>query len=121
VPAIRAIAVDYAATRCDARPELVSDIALCVSEAAANVVAHAYPQTPGDITLAIGQSEQTLMIRISDDGVGATHRGSQPGLGVGLQIIESLSDACFESADGGGFNVTMRFTCGTFSADRVTG
>jgi serine/threonine-protein kinase RsbW len=108
---IRAIAIDFANTHCTAEPELISDIALCVSEAATNVVLHAYPDTDGDVAITIHHANHTLTIEISDRGVGTATRTTQPGLGMGLDIVDTLSDATFHSPDGTGTNVTMRFPC----------
>jgi serine/threonine-protein kinase RsbW len=108
---IRATAVNVATTHCNADTQLISDIALCVSEAAANVVAHAYPESDGDITLTISRAPQMLVIEIADTGVGTATRTSRPGLGLGTKIVEALSDASFQLVEGSGLRVTMRFPC----------
>src|SRR5689334_15500562 len=50
---VRATVMDFATAYCDADAELLSDIALCVSEAAANVVAHAYADSSGELSLTV--------------------------------------------------------------------
>jgi anti-sigma regulatory factor (Ser/Thr protein kinase) len=110
---IRTLAVDFARTRCDADERLVGDIALCVSEAAGNAVAHAYSKPGGEITLRIEFSDQVLTVEVCDEGAGTGSRSSQPGLGVGMKIVEALCDASFEPVSGTtGLRVVMRFPCG---------
>jgi hypothetical protein len=65
---IRALTVDFARTECNADDQLLGDIALCVSEAAANVIAHAYTQPGGDILLTATLANHTISIEIRDQG-----------------------------------------------------
>jgi anti-sigma regulatory factor (Ser/Thr protein kinase) len=106
---IRAVTVDFARTQCNADEQLLGDIALCVSEAAANAVAHAYTETGGDILLTATLTNQTMSIEIRDEGSRRTT--PSPGLGLGLVIIHTLSDATIDRPTGAGMRVTMRFPC----------
>ena len=103
--------MDFATAYCNADAELLSDIALCVSEAAANVVAHAYADSSGELSLTVSRAQGMLVVVISDAGVGTSAQTARPGLGIGMKIVEALSDATFEPLDGSGLRVTMRFPC----------
>jgi anti-sigma regulatory factor (Ser/Thr protein kinase) len=105
---IRGLTIDFARNRCsDADDRLLGDIALCVSEAAANAVAHAYTEPGGDILLTATLTNETISIEIRDQGSGRTT--PSPGLGLGLDIIHTLSDATVDRPPGAGMRVTMRF------------
>jgi anti-sigma regulatory factor (Ser/Thr protein kinase) len=106
---IRAISVDFARTQCHADDQLLGDIALCVSEAAANAVAHAYTEPGGDILLTATLRNETISIEIRDEGSRRTT--PSPGLGLGLDIIRTLSDATIDRPTGDGMRVIMRFPC----------
>jgi stage II sporulation protein AB (anti-sigma F factor) len=87
-------------------------IALAVSEAATNVVMHAYrdSEDPGTFTLALDLEGPSLLIEVCDDGLGMAPRDDSPGLGFGLPIIADVTDAhAFLSTDDGGTWLTMRF------------
>jgi anti-sigma regulatory factor (Ser/Thr protein kinase) len=109
----RAIAHNFVATHCNANAQLTSDIALCVSEAAGNAVAHAYPTPSGDITLTFTQAPSELIVEVCDEGIGAAAHSPNPGLGLGIKIVQTLSDATFQPLDkaDNGLRVTMRFPC----------
>jgi anti-sigma regulatory factor (Ser/Thr protein kinase) len=111
VATVRRIVLDFMDSHCNADPQLRSDVALCVSEAAGNSIAHAFPAPGGAITLIISQVDQALTVEICDEGVGRAAPAQTPGLGVGIQIIRALSDATFEPVDESGLRVIMRFPC----------
>jgi serine/threonine-protein kinase RsbW len=86
-------------------------IALAVSEAATNVVMHAYRdrRQPGTFTLGLDLDDGSLMIDVRDDGVGLSPRDDSPGLGFGLPIIANVTDAyAFVPTDDGTW-LSMRF------------
>jgi anti-sigma regulatory factor (Ser/Thr protein kinase) len=92
--------------------ERLDAIALAVSEAATNVVMHAYRdrEDPGTFTLALDLEGPSLLIDVSDDGLGLIARDDSPGLGFGLPIIADVTDAyAFRPNDDGGTWLTMRF------------
>jgi serine/threonine-protein kinase RsbW len=87
-------------------------IALAVSEAATNVVMHAYRDRgqPGTFTLGLDLDEDSLMVDVLDEGIGLGPRDDSPGLGFGLPIIANVTDAyALVPTDDGGTRVSMRF------------
>ena len=85
---------------------------LALSEAATNVVLHAYraPATGGDIHVTAYAGHGVFDVRVRDDGNGMAPRPDSPGMGLGLSLMASESDH-FEvhSVDGGGTEVLLRF------------
>ncbi len=79
-----------------AEEALVDDIKTAVSEAANNVVVHAYPEgTEGPIEVVATAWGQRLEVVIRDRGVGmhpAPLGGSKQGLRVGMSLIGALAD-----------------------------
>jgi anti-sigma regulatory factor (Ser/Thr protein kinase) len=87
-------------------------IALAVSEAATNVVVHAYrdPRQPGTFTLGLDRNDDSLTIDVRDDGLGMAERYDSPGLGLALKIIANVTDAyAFVPTGEGGTCLSMRF------------
>jgi serine/threonine-protein kinase RsbW len=71
--------------------QLLANIALAVSEAATNVVRHAYlPGRKGAIDYAADVEDGSLEIVIADDGEGI-RPGPAEGSGLGLVIVSSVS------------------------------
>ena len=98
------------ARKAGAPPKAVSSIKLAVSEAATNVVLHAYPGEPGQVHVRVECAGQTLRITVSDDGSGMLPRPDSPGLGLGLPLIAQLVDGLDVSRrNGGGTELCMRF------------
>lgn len=108
---LRALAIDFAKRHSDADQRLLSDIALCVSEAASNVVVHAYSQPGGTMRLSIHQTSDQLVIEIADQGSGVSADPQTPGLGLGIPLVLALSDATIDHSTDTGHRVTMRFPC----------
>jgi anti-sigma regulatory factor (Ser/Thr protein kinase) len=105
--AVGAIAADLGA-----RPRVVDDVRLCVSEATTNVVRHAYGWPPGDVRVVVDDEGGELVVRVEDDGFGLSEprNRADPG-GYGLRIIKTLSDQCrFSSTPRMGTRVEMVFT-----------
>jgi serine/threonine-protein kinase RsbW len=70
-----------------------NDIMLVLSEAASNVVLHAYrPLPPGLLFVDAAITGRTLLLRICDCGRGMEPRADSPGLGIGLSLMGRLSD-----------------------------
>jgi serine/threonine-protein kinase RsbW len=83
-------------------------IALVVTEACANVVLHAYPHTPGDLSVTAWVENGQLTIVIADDGIGLTGPSTRSGLGLGLRLMRELGDAHITS-DHRGTQVRLTF------------
>jgi anti-sigma regulatory factor (Ser/Thr protein kinase) len=84
-------------------------IAVALSEAVGNAVRHAYPDVAGDIDLAVILDSLGILVIVSDSGVGLDHPPAQPGLGLGLNMIEQLSTTSTIDTTSTGTTVTMRF------------
>jgi len=69
------------------------DIALVVSEAATNVVQHAYtPLPPGLLFVDAAMTGGNLLLRVCDCGRGMGPRTDSPGLGIGLSVMSHVAD-----------------------------
>ena len=115
VAAIRRAVSDVAA-RSGADASTLLRLGLAVSEAATNVVIHAYRSapTPGAIDVTATVSDRVLDVCVRDHGIGMSPRLDSPGLGLGLPLIASECDR-FEirCADGGGTEVMLHFELGS--------
>ena len=105
-----------------ANSDQLDSIRLAVSEAATNVVVHAYDDRPGQIQLDAGLTSGELWILIADDGAGMRPNVQSPGLGFGLSLISQVCDE-FEIAkrSSGGLEVRMRFDLGDGHHQRSAG
>jgi serine/threonine-protein kinase RsbW len=74
--------------------DLRFDVTLAVSEAANNVLQHAFRHRAAPGTLVVVATVKDAMIRVvvSDDGAGLSPRPDSPGAGLGLPLMASLSD-----------------------------
>jgi len=84
-------------------------IRLALTEACANVVRHAYPGAPGDVLCECEVTEHEVVIRVSDWGVGWDQPSAHPGLGLGIPLIERLSDHATQTHSQGITLMEMRF------------
>lgn len=92
------------------RTERADEITLAVTEAASNVVVHAYGQDDGPLLVSAGVAGTHLTVRIGDHGRGMTSPSLRPGLGVGLPLIRSLSERLeISECEGGGTVLDMEF------------
>lgn len=90
----------------------IEAVTLAVSEAATNVVVHAYrdAEQPGQIDVAATLAASELRVTVGDSGSGLRPRIDSPGLGLGLAIIAQLADGVdLVKAQGGGLELRMRF------------
>jgi serine/threonine-protein kinase RsbW len=93
-------AVEGFAAACGMGPQAVAEIGLCVNEALANIIRHAYDQRPGEpIAITLTPADGCLRIELRDWGSGIDPRSLPqprynpltPG-GLGLICIESMMD-----------------------------
>jgi anti-sigma regulatory factor (Ser/Thr protein kinase) len=91
--------------------ERISDITLAVTEACANAVLHAYPDTSGQFEASADLSPAgELVVTVRDHGSGMAPRVNSPGLGVGLPVMAAIADALeIDTPDGAGTVVRMTF------------
>ena len=112
VAALRHAVVEHA--RGAGVPEdALARVRLAVSEAATNVVLHAYADEPepGPVHVRIIREDHALRIIVRDDGRGMKPRPDSPGLGLGLPLIAQLAASLeVESPPQGGTEICMRFT-----------
>ena len=114
-------AVSELARRCGACQATLTRIELAVTEAATNVVLHAYrdPGATGRIHVVTRCADGLLGISIRDDGVGMSPNPDSPGLGLGLSLIAHEADRCeVRAASGGGTEVLMSFGVAASAHDR---
>ena len=87
VPEVRRVLSELA-TAAGATPEEVEAIRLAASEAATNVVVHAYRDRPGEIHVTAAAVLDEFWILIGDDGCGMCVRSDGPGLGLDLVAVD---------------------------------
>jgi serine/threonine-protein kinase RsbW len=95
-----------------AAPRTIDALQLAASEAATNVVMHAYRDStkPGTIDVSAERDGRELRVIISDGGSGLRPRTDSPGLGLGLSLIATMADdVVFSSSNTGGAEVRMVF------------
>lgn len=95
--------------------DFLADTKIALSEAASNVVVHAYPDgAPGPVRVRFWSDPDLLLIVVSDEGGGITPSvNRQAGLGLGLPLMAALSDEVqMRSIENGSTEVEMRFAIG---------
>jgi anti-sigma regulatory factor (Ser/Thr protein kinase) len=112
LPRLRGLVRSFASGQCGADADQASLIALAVSEAATNVVRHAYPDRPGMIDLHAESEDDHLRIRIADAGIGLGEPSPNRGLGAGLRIMQGLAETRVVSHPGEGTAVELVFRVG---------
>ncbi|MDF2780816.1 MAG: ATP-binding protein [Geminicoccaceae bacterium] len=80
-------------------------VKVAVSEAVGNAVVHAYPDGSGrdHVRIRAHLDQGRLLVSIEDDGVGMRPRIDSPGLGIGISLIQRLTDRLVmkERSEGG--------------------
>ena len=107
----RRAVIDWAQGHVEDRAVL-SDIALAITEAATNVVLHAYRDTrePGTVTIEAERVDDHVCLYVRDEGSGLAPRVDRPGLGLGLGLIAQVADSAdVRAPEDGGTEVVMRF------------
>lgn len=111
VAAARAAVVEFAA-RNGACATTLEFVALAVSEAATNVVLHAYKDAakPGAIELTATEAGGELWVIVADRGSGLRARRSSTGLGLGLGLIAQVANGIdMVPRAAGGLELRMHF------------
>jgi len=95
---------------CGLGERTVEAVALAASEAATNVVMHAYSETAGNIEVTAALAGDELWVIVTDAGSGLQPHRDSPGLGLGLAIIARVADGVdLVKPATGGLEVRMRF------------
>jgi serine/threonine-protein kinase RsbW len=94
--------------------EIVTRVRIAVNEACTNCVQHAYTgENPGSTyMLETRLADDALVIIVHDYGIGMTsgNPSTNVGLGLGMKLIESLTDGTHISTrQGHGTRIAMRF------------
>jgi serine/threonine-protein kinase RsbW len=110
---VRRVRLDVAAIAgsLECSDEVLGDLKLAVSEAASNVVRHAYDEGRGEIHVTVAlPDERVLAVIVADDGDWLAGPRDAWGIGLGLFLMRECSDALrVERTQSGGVGVHMRF------------
>jgi serine/threonine-protein kinase RsbW len=93
-------------------PELLDDLKTAVSEAANNVVMHAYGGEPGPLKVKMYVTGDGIEVVVRDEGVGMSALAPVEDRlqGVGLPVMQALAErADFRTGESGGTEVRMLF------------
>jgi anti-sigma regulatory factor (Ser/Thr protein kinase) len=116
VPEARRLVTSLAAD-VSASEEQVDSVGLAVSEAVTNAVMYAYELRDGKIHLAATVDSRQLSVRVADDGCGLGNSSAEGGLGLGLVVIEQLSESLtIARRASGGVELRMSFALGPTAA-----
>ena len=88
-----------------------NDVALVVTEAATNVIIHAYRDgRQGAMRVVACAREDGLLVVVRDYGCGMQPNPDSPGAGLGLSVIGALAaEMNVERPDDGGTRIRIRF------------
>ena len=107
--AIRNDVTDYARAAGLSGEEL-DNVKLAVSEAATNVVRHAYRERPGLVHIIASAVDGDLWVFVEDDGVGFNTATENPGMGLGFVVITNVSEQfTLSDRSNGGTEARIRF------------
>jgi len=90
----------------------IGAVRLALTEAAGNVVLHAYRDgdQPGEFEVELRPDGERLDLVVRDQGCGPTPNPDSPGIGMGIPLMSSLSDSLEIQGDAGrGTEVRMSF------------
>jgi serine/threonine-protein kinase RsbW len=94
-------------------PETLSDLKLAVTEACSNAIRHAYVEPGGRVAVRFELAEDSLVVEVTDDGHGFQITPAdflEPReVGMGLAIIQALTDELDISVGNGGHGTVVRF------------
>ena len=109
LPAARHATIDTLTQAGVKNRQLLTTIALAVSEAFGNAVRHAYPTAAGDVEVTVEHHLGEITVTVSDTGVGINHGTHNPGLGLGLQLMDALTKRWTIGSDSVGTTITLVF------------
>ena len=88
----------------------VDDVRLCVSEAVTNAVLHAYASEAGTVDIAVLVHHPGVVVVVRDFGSGVMSSRRDGEGGLGLAIIDAMTDQCaLSSVSGLGTQISMAF------------
>jgi serine/threonine-protein kinase RsbW len=91
--------------------ELLDDLKTAISEAANNVVMHAYPGSRGPLTISLYIGEDGLEVAVCDEGGGFSELAEQEDPGVGIAVMQALAQRVeFRPHEPSGTEVWMLFS-----------
>jgi anti-sigma regulatory factor (Ser/Thr protein kinase) len=90
-------------------PATMDDIVLAISEAATNVVAHAYGSGPGTITVVAHMEHGRLHVLVRDHGCGIAPPNDTPQPGHGLALMDHVAASLEILGSTAGTDVLMTF------------
>ena len=96
-------------------PEILADMKLAVTEACSNAVRHAYEDAGGSVSIRFTVGADSIEIEVEDEGRGFepqtphTFPLDEPEAGMGLAIIDALSDDLSITVGGGGRGSLVTF------------
>jgi len=103
-------------------PVELNDVSTAVSEACNNVVMHAYSGGEGPLEVEVYAIDHQIEVVVRDHGLGMRQRTEHADDlvgGIGLPVIRALTHSVdFNSVEGGGTEVRMRFATGHTTALR---
>lgn len=110
IPRARAALARFA-TAAGAGEEQVDAVRLAASEAVTNAVLHAYRDRPGHVDIAAWVVRDELWVLVADEGSGLHAASDRRGLGLGLGLIQRVSDhLSIVDRAGGGTELRLSFT-----------
>lgn len=86
----------------------VREMKICLHEALANVVCHAYQGQPGPVDVRVERHGNALTVLVTDEGGGSPSDIGRSN-GMGLRLMSHLADGCTICASGKGMQVEMMF------------
>jgi anti-sigma regulatory factor (Ser/Thr protein kinase) len=89
---------------------VVEDMRLAVTEACTNVIRHAYDDRIGTVDVAIRPNGESLVVVVADAGRGMGPSPDKRGPGLGLPLIEALTDSfSIDPSPAAGSRLVMSF------------
>lgn len=102
----------FVTAHCGPDEILAADVGLAVSEAAGNVVRHAYPAPAGGfIEFAAWVDAAEVVVEVADSGIGFDAGSVRPGFG--LRLIHAVASLSLRRNAEGGTRLRMTFLCST--------